>query len=505
MNTEQEPIPEIVSDIAVCRSSKHKLDLNEAQSANPSDCEVDELVNSHMELTEIKPEKRPQPGKLTIIYGHGSTIVNEYFVVPKGYYFYFDTVKSESTYNFRSGKTIYTNPETGKQYILDPFNIKAMDPETRHLAIDESVFMHQYAPGDVMTNHNITFYPGLGDTNLSESELKTSEHEKLITGIVQPNVAIRPGDFIYFDNDIRTKFMQIPGFGEIPFNYPISLFDLIKTGILMTNNELYTLPPGHFVLKNCRNLIYSGPTEQDAFTQYNITEAKFNNMPMPHQTLIRQASTGQTNTYNNARSPSNEPNPDTIWKMYSKSQIFRPEIKSNKASMKNLTPLSSALGNKAANAANPDKRHNKKSKKQYPQAAQQQVSRVYVTTPVRQEFDSKIRYYNKVILPQYESMGLVPREMFQDMYPYNAKTNKYKQIVSTKLLTPYQVYNVMMAANCFVCGRNLAKLPESKLCSKCHLIGFCATHFTAKSRVTQHKCYSNTFTKGKAGGNENKN
>jgi hypothetical protein len=461
-----------------------------------------------VDSTEL--ERRPPPGKLSIIYAHGSTIINEYFVVPKGYYFYFDSVKSESTYSLRSGDAQYVDEATGKTFPIDSFDLAALHPDKRHLAIDHADFMHQYAPGDVMTNHLISFYPGKSNTSLTESELNEDGEIKFQTGIVLPNVAINPMDLIYFNNKLRNTYLQVLGPdnpGLIAFNELTTLYDLINIGIQLTNGDTYKLPPGHIALRSCRNLTYNGDTEL-----YDVTRAMYNTMDNASKTLTKQHSIGMVNTYNNSRKPSNEPKTTPT---YAPTQLFRPKLKNNKKhSMKNLMPLSHALMETALKGGIKGKGkgkgkgngiNNRNTRKQKPDALYGShkyhlshnttpASRVYVTTYVRQEFASKIRYYNNTVLTQYEYNGLIPKPEFEDMYPMDSSIGKYIRIDPYNTLTPQQVYMVIMAANCHVCARNLAKLPDSKLCPKCHVVGFCEKHFAGSSRVTNHDCY-NPFIK----------
>lgn len=501
LNNKQEgPIPAVSSAIAVCEAPSDKIEVS---SAHPSACAVNELVSSEMESVDsTELEKRPPPGKLTIIYAHGSTIVNEYFVVPKGYYFYFDAVKSESTYKVRSGPAKYVDKETGYRVELDTFDLAARYPKERHLAIDHADFMHQYAPGDVMTNHSLLFYPGLSTENLSESEISKDGNIKFINGIVLPNVEINPMEIIYIDGGLRHTHLQVLGPdnpGLIPFEEDITLYNLINTGITLTNGDIYKLPPGHIVLRSCRTLIYDKDLDL-----YPITRADYNKMEPAYKTLIKQYSTGMINARNNARNPSNEPKNTRI---YAPTQLFRPNhSKHSKHSIKKSMPLSQALIENAQRGRiniNKQNKHTRQLKSvargvnNHPIAAYPHpTSRVYVTTYVRQEFAAKIRYYNKTVLKQYEDEGLIPKPEFEDMYPMDFSTGKYVRIDPFGILTPQQVYVVMMATNCHVCARNLAKLPNSRLCAKCHVVGFCEKHFGGPSRVTKHDCYS-PFIKNK--------
>ena len=494
MSAESEHIPPVTSEMVVCEPFEEPISLQEAQEINPGACAVNELVSSQMEPVESRElEKRPPPGKLSIIHAHGSTIINEYFVVPKGYYFYFDTVKSESTYRRRSGEVEYTDPETGETYILDPFDAATIDPETRHLAIDSAVFMHQYAPGDVITNHNLSFYPGTSLETLSEDAISKDGELKFICGIVQPDVRIDPKYIKYIDEGLNKTHFQVLGPsnpGLIPFDEEINLFDLIYTGITLTNGDVYKLPPGHIVLRSCRNLIYSKDVEIHA-----ITPEIFREMNRPSQHILRQMSTGAPNTHNNARAPSIESKNKT-GKMYRETHLFR-ENKPDTKSMKILMPLSAKLANNATSvvsvSAPKGKGKSKKRNNNHGPKKIVKVSRVYVTTYVRQQFDSKIRYYNNVILKQYKEDGLIPRSDFEDMYPIDLSTGKYIPINPSDTLTPRQVYAVIMSTNCMVCERNLAKLPNSSLCPKCHVVGFCSDHAGKSARVAKHDCYSPFF------------
>jgi len=494
-------IPAVSSDIVLCEAPSDKIEVS---SAHPGACAVNELVNSEMEgVDSTELEKRPPPGKLTIIYAHGSTIVNEYFVVPKGYYFYFDAVKSESTYKVRSGPAKYVDKETGYRVELDTFDLAARYPKERHLAIDHADFMHQYAPGDVMTNHSLLFYPGLSTENLSESEISKDGNIKFINGIVLPNVEINPMEIIYIDGGLRHTHLQVLGPenpGLIPFEEDINLYNLINTGITLTNGDIYKLPPGHIVLRSCRTLFYDKDLDL-----YPITRADYNKMEPAYKTLIKQYSTGMINARNNARKPSNEPKNTRI---YGPTQLFRDKYsKHSKHFIKKSMPLSQALIENAQRGRinnNKQNKHTRKHTRKQKSVARgvnnpiaaypHPTSRVYVTTYVRQEFASKIRFYNKTVLKQYEDVGLIPE--FEDMYPMDSSTGKYVRIDPFVILTPQQVYVVMMATNCHVCARNLAKLPNSRLCAKCHVVGFCEKHFVGPSRVTKHDCYS-PFIKNK--------
>lgn len=492
MSVEKEHIPHITSELVVCTPSEEPVSLQEAQESNPGACAVNELVSSQMlSVGSNELETRPPPGKLSIIHAHGSTIINEYFVVPKGYYFYFDTVKSESSYVHRSGEVEYTDPDTGKTYILDPFDAATIDPKTRHLAIDSAIFMHQYVPGDVMTNHNITFYPGSSNKTLPEDEISKDGEQKFICGIVQPNVKINPADIEYFNGGLKKTYLQVLGPsnpGLIPYDAETNLFELINTGITLTNGDVYKLPPGHIVLRSCRNLIFSKGVEI-----YEITSDKFRGMSQTEQYMLRQMSTGIPNTHETARDPT--ANAKNQGGLYSEKQLFSVP-KNNTTSIRKLTPLSSALSQKAQNVVvgmsiegGKGKGKSKKKNSHGPKKIVK-VSRVYVTTYVRQQFDSKIRYYNNTILKQYEADGLIPKQDFQDMYPMDLTTGKYILIDQTGTLSPRQVYAVIMATNCMVCERNLAKLPRSSLCPKCHVVGFCAEHAGKSARVIKHDCFS---------------
>lgn len=478
---EEQRIPPVSSDIVECEVPEGNIKVG---SAHPGDCAVNALVSSEMEGVEsTELEKRPPPGKLSIIYSHGSTIVNEYFVVPKGYYFYFDTVKSESSYTVRSGSSEYVDRETGRTFPIDAFDLAALQPETRHLAIDHADFIHQYVPGDVMTNHLISFYPGKANTSLSEAELDRDGELKFITGIVLPNMAIDPMDLVYSSGKLRNTYLQVLGpdnHGLIKFNDITTLYDLINIGIELSNGDTFKLPPGHIVLRSCRNLIYNSDTEF-----YNVTRAKYNNMDYHSQILTRQMSTGYSNTNITARNPTGEPHQSGE---YAPTQLFRPH--SNTAN-KQIAPLSSKLGKPGKNTVGKKSKKNKHNNKEHATS----TSRVYVTTYVRQEFAAKIRYYNSSVLSQYEAEGLIPKPEFEDIYPIDKANGKYVRIDPFGVLTPQQVYVVMLAANCHVCARSLAKLPNSRLCARCHVVGFCEKHFGGPSRLTRHDCYS-PFIKG---------
>ena len=221
-------------------------------------------------------------------------------------------------------------------------------------------------------------------------------------------------------------------------------------------------------------------------------------MEPAYKTLTKQYSTGMINARNNARNPSNEPKNTPI---YGPKQLFRPKPSKHNHSIKKSMPLSQALIENAQrgriNNNTQNIKHTRKQKSvargvnNHPIAAYPHpTSRVYVTTYVRQEFASKIRYYNKTVLKQYEDVGLIPKPEFEDMYPMDSSTGKYMQINPFGILTPQQVYVVMLSTNCHVCARNLASLPNSHLCVRCHVVGFCEKHFGGPARVTKHDCYS---------------
>ncbi len=484
---EEQRIPPVSSDIVACVLPADKMN-SELVSAHPGDCAVNALVSSEMEgVDSTELEKRPPPGKLSIIYSHGSTIVNEYFVVPKGYYFYFDTVKSEASYTVRSGSSEYVDKETGYKFPIDALDLAALQPETRHLAIDHADFIHQYAPGDVMTNHLISFYPGKANTSLSEAEFDRDGEMKFITGIVLPDVAIDPMDLVYTNGKLRNTYLQVLGPdnpGLIKFNEITTLYDLINIGIELTNGDIYKLPPGHIVLRSCRKLVYSSDTEF-----YSVTREKYNNMDYQSQVLMRQMSTGHSNANITARNPSGEQHQ---FGEYEPELLFRPPTITGNMQ---IAPLSSKLVKPAKNTVGKKTKKNKQNNKEHAASALH-VSRVYVTTYVRQGFAAKIRYYNTSVLSRYEAEGLIPKPEFEDMYPMDSSTGKYVRIDPFGVLTPQQVYAVMMATSCHVCARNLARLPNSHLCARCHVVGFCDKHFGGSSRLTKHECFK-PFIKGK--------
>jgi exonuclease VII large subunit len=379
---------------------------------------------------------------------------------------------------------------------LDPFDIATLDPKKRHLAIDSAVFMHQYVPGDVMTNHNLSFYPGTSQETLSEEEISKDGNLKFICGIVLPDDKIDPKYISYIDGGLQKTHLQVLGPsnpGLIPYDTETNLFELITTGITLTNGDVYKLPPGHIVLRSCRNLIYSKDVEL-----YAMTPDKYREINIPSQHMLRQKSTGMPNSHATARDPSANAKKNQTGGLYSEKQLFRTN-NSIKESMKKLTPLSSQLAEQATNVVRSTstqkggkgKPGGKQSKKNsHGPKKIVKVSRVYVTTYVRQQFDSKIWYYNTEILKQFEADGLIPKPEFEDMYPIDLRTGKYIPIDPSGTLTPRQVYAVIMSTNCMVCERNLAKLPGSSLCPKCHVVGFCAEHAGKPARVTKHDCFS---------------
>lgn len=367
-----EVISPVVTDKPVCAPPTEPVTVRDAQEAKPDLCAINTLVNAQMEsIPTDELEKRPGPGKLTVVYAHGSTLINEYFVVPRGYYFYFDSVKSESTSLHRSGSQIYIDDD-GQMHQLDPFESAILKPETRHTAIDKSVFMHQYAPSDVMTNHTLSFYPGESTKHLSESELKKDGNNKLICGVIRPDMVIRPTDFLYTTSGLNDTFVTFAELGnsKIPFSAKTTLYDIIHNGITLDNGQVYKLPPGHIVLKSCRNLVYGKRNKQTGdVTLMGGLDKSFSSFNTEIKTLTRMPSTGNTNNRITARAPNATKKQR---KLYDTSQIFRGEHHPGMTIM-HAMPMSTSLSSQASIK-----------------------SRVYVTNYARQDFPSKIERYNTV-------------------------------------------------------------------------------------------------------------
>lgn len=465
-----EVIPPVVTEKPVCAPPTEPVTVREAQEAKPDLCAINTMVNAQMKSIPIDElEKRPGPGKLTVVYAHGSTLINEYFVVPKGYYFYFDSVKSESTSLKRSGEQDYTD-ESGVVHRLDPFESGILKPETRHTAIDKSIFMHQYAPGDVMTNHTFNFYPGESHKHLTKTELKKDGNIKIICGIIRPNMIVNPIDFYYTTSGLNETFITFPELdsGKIPFSANTTLYDIINKGITLSNGQVYKLQPGHIVLKSCRKLLFGKRNNLTGeIYKFSINAKIFNNMHPRIQNLTRMPSTGKTNNFVNARKPSNTKKTQP---KYATSLLFRSENQQGQIIRQSM-PMSSALANKSSNK-----------------------SSVYVTNYVRQEFPSKIERYNTKILKSFNDKKYTPKPEFKDIFPYNTLSHTYKPIDPSGILTPYDVYNVIIANTCHVCMRNLAKLTGNSACKLCKIVGFCAEHKGAPSYEIAHDCVISFYT-----------
>ncbi len=459
----QEVIPPVVTDKPVCAPPTEPVTVREAQEAKPDLCAINTLVNAQMESVPTDElEKRPGPGKLTVVYAHGSTLINEYFVVPRGYYFYFDTVKSESSFVHRSGSQIYIDDD-GNVHELDPFESGILKPGTRHTAIDKSVFMHQYAPGDVMTNHTLNFYPGESTKHLSKTELAKQDNKKYICGVIRPDMIIKPDDFIYTTSGLNEKYITFPnlGGGKIPFSAKTTLYDIIYNGITLDNGQVYKLPPGHIVLKSCRNLGHGRRDRQTKELTIFGAEKPFASYNTSAKVLTRMPSTGTTNNISTARVPNSTKKQR---KLYKTNEIFRGEHQPG-MTFAQAMPLSTALSNQASGS-----------------------SRVYVTNYVRQEFPSKIERYNTKILKSFNDRKYMVKPEFTNMFPYNPMTRTYTPIDPTGILSPYDVYNVIMANTCHVCMRNLAKLTGNSACKLCKVVGFCAEHKGGAAYEIMHDC-----------------
>lgn len=468
----QEVIPPVVTEKPVCAPPSEPVTVRAAQEAKPDLCAINALVNSQMELVSVDElERRPGPGKLTVVYAHGSTLINEYFVVPKGYYFYFDSVKSESTSLHRSGSQDYID-EAGNIHSLDPFESAILKPDTRHTAIDKSVFMHQYAPGDVMTNHTLNFYPGESTKHLSKSELKKDGNNKLICGVIRPDMVIRPNDFLYLTSGLNNTFVTFAelGGGKIPFSADITLYDIIHKGITLSNGQVYKLPPGHIVLKSCRNLVYGQRDKLTGkVTLMSGIKKSFNSLNKELRVLTRMPSTGNTNNISTARAPTISRKQN---KLYPLNSIFRGEHPPGTQTIAQTMPMSTSLSSQAPSN-----------------------SRVYVTNYVRQEFPSKIDRYNTKILKLFNDRKYMVKPEYMTMFPYNPKTKSYTPIDTYGLLTPYDVYNVIMANTCHVCMRNLAKLTGNSACKLCMVVGFCSDHKGGASYEIMHECVISFYDK----------
>jgi hypothetical protein len=466
----QEVIPPVVTDKPVCAPPTEPVTVREAQEAKPDLCAINTLVNAQMESVPTDElEKRPNPGKLSIVYAHGATLINEYFVVPRGYYFYFDSVKSESTALHRSGSQDYTD-EAGNVHRLDPFESTILKPETRHTAIDKSIFMHQYAPGDVMTNHSLNFYPGESTKHLSKSELKKDGNNKLICGVIRPDMVIRPDEFLYTTsglNDTFVTFAELAG-GKIPFSADTTLYDIIHKGITLDNGQVYKLPPGHIVLKSCRNLVYGKRNRHTDEVNLLRIDKSFISANTKLKVLTRMPSTGTTNNINTARAPNRSKKQRTPYPIAS---IFRGTHHPVTLTIDQATPMSTTLSSQASGK-----------------------SRVYVTNYVRQEFPSKIDRYNTKILKLFNDRKYMVKPEYMTMFPYNPKTKSYTPIDTYGLLTPYDVYNVIMANTCHVCMRNLANLTGNSACNLCKVVGFCAEHKGGASYEIMHECVISFYT-----------
>lgn len=459
----QEVIPPVVTDKPVCAPPTEPVTVRDAQEAKPDLCAINTLVNAQMEsVATDELEKRPGPGKLTVVYAHGSTLINEYFVVPRGYYFYFDTVKSESSFLHRSGSQIYI-ADDGSMHRLDPFESEILKPGTRHTAIDKSVFMHQYAPGDVMTNHTLEFYPGQSNTHFSKTELAKLDNKKYICGVIRPDMIIKPDDFLYTTSGLNEKYITFSnlGGGKIPFSAKTTLYDLIHNGITLDNGQVYKLPPGHIVLKSCRNLVHG---KRDRLTK-ELTiygaEKPFALYNTSAKVLTRMPSTGATNNKSTARTPNSTKKKRTL---YNTKEIFREPL-TTEMTFTQAMPLSAALSSQADGK-----------------------SRVYVTNYVRQEFPSKIERYNTKILKSFNDRKYMVKPEFTNIFPYNPLTRTYTPIDPAGILSPYDVYNVIMANTCHVCMRNLAKLTGNSACKFCKVVGFCAEHKGGTAYETMHDC-----------------
>jgi len=468
--TTSEVVSPVVTEKPICAPPSEPVTVRAAQEAKPDLCAINSLVNSQMDLVPVDElERRPGPGKLTVVYAHGATLINEYFVVPRGYYFYFDSVKSESTALHRSGSQDYTD-EAGNVHRLDPFESTILKPETRHTAIDKSIFMHQYAPGDVMTNHSLNFYPGESTKHLNKSDLNKAGNNKLICGIIRPDIVIRPYDFLYTTsglNDTFVTFAELAG-GKIPFSAYTTLYDIIHKGITLDNGQVYKLPPGHIVLKSCRNLVYGKRNRHTDEVNLLGIDKSFNSANTELKVLTRMPSTGTTNNINTARAPNRSKKQRTPYPLAS---IFRGTHHPGTLTIGQATPMSTTLSSQASSK-----------------------SRVYVTNYVRQEFPSKIERYNTRILKSFNDRKYMVKPEFMTMFPYNPMTKTYTPIDTSGLLSPYDVYNVIMANTCHVCMRNLAKLTGNSACNLCKVVGFCSDHKGSASYEIMHECVISFYT-----------
>jgi hypothetical protein len=184
--------------------------------------------------------------KLWLIYGHGKQDVDNFFVIPEGYYIYFDNMSGElGMDNIEKGNT----EEDSTNIELDLIN-----PRTRNNILIGNNFIRMFQPGDLINQHIIEF---------KQYEATRDDHKgtaRLLTGIIPPTVKLYPEEFTYDTTEepdiviqskyynkklkVDEKFLkkEVNTYMDISICQRFTLSELLKQ-----------LAPGHYFIKICRS------------------------------------------------------------------------------------------------------------------------------------------------------------------------------------------------------------------------------------------------------------
>ncbi len=336
-----------------------KVSANKGESApvKPSVEESWKMRQKTLKETNIKNTK----GKLWLIYAHGLQDVNNYFVIPEGYYIYFDVMSGEPGID-------YVEKEHNE---VNSTNIEGnlINPVTRNLVLVGNNFIHMYQPGDLINQHSIMFSPYATGMNHT--------HEtRLLTGIIPPSVSLDPLEFTYDKHntpksvkeskyynktiDVNEKFFkkEVNTYIDIAIDQTILLSELLKL-----------VKPGHYFVKICRK--WSTP-------EYNPASNKISERGMLHRQL-------------SATSLLNKP-----WSNIAMNNISAKQLKA-RAKSTNLFDLS-----KRGSRVTTD---------------------VFVTREPRQNFNKQIERYNTNMEKILKTYDINPK--FSDSVPRSVDTSEF--------------------------------------------------------------------------------
>lgn len=335
-----------------------KVSMNKgAASVEPTVEESWKMRQKTLKETNIKNTK----GKLWLIYAHGLQDVNNYFVIPEGYYIYFDVM---------SGEPGIDNVEKEHDEV-NSTNIEGnlINPATRNLVLVGNNFIHMYQPGDLINQHSITFSPYATGMNHT--------HEfRLLTGIIPPIVSLDPLEFTYDkhntpksvkDSKYYNKTIDV---NEKFFKKEVNTYIDIAIGQTILLSELLKLvKPGHYFIKICRK--WSMP-------EYNPASNTISERSMLHRQL-------------SSTSLLNKP-----WSNIAMNNISAKQLKA-RAKSTNLFNLS-----KRGSRVTTD---------------------VFVTREPRQNFDKQIERYNTNMEKMLKTYDINPK--FSDSVPRSVDTSEF--------------------------------------------------------------------------------